>query len=164
MKKALSLRLFGSSLVLTSLLVAVLTLAVRNQSSAHNSTKSFIVSPSGQKLTTLFEGSGRDPRYSSKAILASRSALPKCGRKPGTSDIGEVVQRLFGSRIVYATCLITECSGTGWVNHTDYCNTGGGCSGAYYNATTDPSSNFGNFQDRTHCGTNAACGCDLYAC
>lgn len=80
MKKALSrLRPFGSFLILASLLTGALTV-IRHHASAHNSIKSVVVSSEGQKLTTLFEGLSPDPRYSVKDILATRRALPRCGK------------------------------------------------------------------------------------
>jgi hypothetical protein len=160
MKKAQSLRLLGSGLVLTSLLGAV-TLVMRNHASTHASIKSVFVSSSGQRLTKFFEESPRDPRYSSKAILATRRGLPKCGGKPEEPD---VLQSLFGSAVVYAACHAATCGGDGWVDRIDFCNTGGPCSGSYHNATTDPLSPLGIFQDTTFCGTRPQCGCSIPTC
>jgi hypothetical protein len=161
MKRVLSLRLFGSYLVLTSLLIAALALAVRNHSSTQASTKSIIVSSSGQRLATLFEGLPQDQRYSLKDILATRSALPKCGKKP---DKPSLLQTLFGTAVVYAGCPIIECGGNGWINFTDFCNTGGSCSGSYNSTTQDPQSNNGYTAFRTYCGSSPACGCETYSC
>jgi hypothetical protein len=170
MKRVLSWRLFPSFLALTFLLGATLTLVVRNHALLHFSTKSVTVSSSGQKLTTLFDGSERDPRYSSKAIRAIRRTLPACGKKAEKPGIMErlsnsaVVQHIFGSSVVYAGCLRTECGGTNWVTNNTTCNTGMGCSGTQHYVTTDPSSDLGEFQDPTHCGSFAACGCNHFTC
>ena len=158
MKKALGLRLLGWCLVLTSLLVGVLTLAIRNHAAAHDSIKSIIVSSSGQKLTTLFEGLPQLPGYSSKDILAARRALPKCGGEPG------ILQRLFGSSIVYAGCPFLLCGGSGWINFDDQCDTGGPCSGEYNSTTTDPYSQQGYESNGQYCGTSFACGCVTFPC
>ena len=99
MKKALRLGFLGSCLILISLLMTAVTSVVRNHASAHDSIKSVAVSSSGQRLTTLFEGSPRDPRYSLKDLLAKRRALPpKCGAKPNVVQGSEnlsVVQSLW---------------------------------------------------------------------
>lgn len=160
MQKALGLRLLGWCLVVTSLLTGAVTSVIRNQASVHDSIKSVIVSSSGQRLTTLFEGLPHDPRYSLKDILAARRALPKCGGKP---DI-PLLQRLFGTAVVYAGCPYVSCGGSGWLNFEDQCNTGGPCSGNYNNTTWDPTSDSGYFGPATHCGTSYACGCETYTC
>ena len=161
MKKAQRLRLLGSCLVLTLLLIGALTSTIRNRASAHNSINSVIVSSSGQRLATLFEGSPRDPRFSSKTILAARRALPKCGQK---AEKLEIVQRLFGSSVVYANCHPGYCGGDGWVDHYVNCDTGGGCSGIYDYATNDPESPLGTYPSVIHCGSLPECGCASPTC
>lgn len=161
MKKVQRLRLLGSFLVLTALLIGAVRSVTRNHASAHNSIKSSIVSSSGQRLTTLFEGSPRDPRYSSKNILAARRALPQCGRKAEKPDI---VQRLFGSSVVYASCHASYCGGDGWVDHWISCDTGGGCSGIYDYADNDGLSPYGTYQSIFHCGSLPTCGCESPTC
>ncbi len=177
MKKALSLPPFGSFLTLASLLLGALTV-IRHHASPHNSIKSVVVSASGQKLTTLFEGLSPDPRYSVKDILATRRALPRCGKKPGTLQSGEKpgavqsllsntrdsLQSFFGNSVVYANCLVTFCGGTGWVQIINSCDTGGRCSGVYEDVTNDGHSDTGFFQDSAHCGSIPQCGCFNLTC
>jgi hypothetical protein len=169
MKRAQGLRLFGSWLVLTLLLIGALS-AIRNHSSAHDSIKSVIVSSSGQRLTTVFEGSQRDPRYSSKAIHTIRRTLRACGKKQEQPSVLErlsssaLVQHIFGSSVVYAGCLLSECGGDTWVTMNTTCNTGGGCSGTQHEVTTEPGSDLGEFQNTTHCGLYPACGCNSFTC
>jgi hypothetical protein len=160
MKKVQSKQLLGLCFVLTLLLIGVVTSVIRSHASAQSSIKSVMFSSSGQRLKTLFEGEPRDPRYSLKDILATRRALPKCG---GKQDIS-LLQRLFGSSVVYAGCPFGGCGGTGWANFTDFCNTGGPCSGSYNSTTPDPDSSFGSEYDHTYCGSSPACGCVSYAC
>jgi hypothetical protein len=171
MNKVPSCRVVGSCLVLTSLLTVVLTLAVRSHgSSAYVSTKSLVVSSSGHKLTTLFDESDRDPRYSSKAIHAIRRTLRACGKKQEQPSVLErlssntVVQHIFGSSVVYAGCLRSQCGGDGWITMNTTCNTGAGCSGTQHFVTTEPGSDLGEFQDTSHCGLSGACGCNNFTC
>lgn len=161
MKKAWALGFLGFCLASTVLLEVSVKSTTRKHASANTLIRSVVVSSSGQRLTSLLQGSPRDPRYSAKAILASRQDLPKCDKKP---EQPTMLQSFFGSSVVHATCFITDCGGTGWVDHIDTCNTGGGCSGTYHNATTEPDSDLGNFQDRTHCGSLPECGCELLVC
>ena len=179
MKKALSLRPFGSFLILASLLIGALTV-IRHHAPAHNSIKSVVVSSSGQELTTLFEGLSPDPRYSVKDMLAIRRALPRCGKKPGRLQGGQkssfvpqsllintrdFLQRFFGNSEVYAAnCLITFCGGYGWRQTTNSCDTGGPCSGSYLDVTNDGQSPNGFFQDSSHCGDIPQCGCWNLTC
>jgi hypothetical protein len=179
MKKALRLRPFGSFLILASLLIGALTV-IRHYASAHNSINSVVVSSSGQRLSTLFDGLSPDPRYSVKDILAIRRALPQCGEKPGTVQGGEksssvpqsllintrdFLQRFFGNSEVYAAnCLITFCGGYGWVQIINSCDTGGPCSGTYWDVTNNGHSDNGFFQDSGHCGSKPQCGCENLTC
>jgi hypothetical protein len=177
MEKMFTLRFWGSFLVLALFVAGALTL-MRDHTSAHASTKSVIVSSSGLKLATLFEGLPRDPRYSVEDILATRRALPRCGKKQSTLQDDEKasvlqsilsrakgsLQSLFGNTVVYAQCFITQCGGTGWVSFTDSCNTGEDCSGDYNNVTTDANSDLGEHQVSTHCGGIPACGCESQTC
>jgi hypothetical protein len=160
MKKAQGLRLLGSCLVLV-LLTGALTSAIRNRASAKDSIKSVTVSSSGQRLTTFFEGLPHDARYSLKALLAARRALPRCGRKPEEPGI---VQSLFGSGVVYANCHFASCGGDGWVDHYISCDAGGGCSGIYDYADNDGLSPYGSYQSIFHCGSLPECGCESPTC
>jgi hypothetical protein len=157
-RKTKSLRLLGLCLVLTSLVVGAVITATRKHAQASDSIQTVAVSSSGERLTTLFEGLPRDPRYSLRDILASRRALPKCSGKPGILD------RLFGSAVVHAGCPYLDCAGSGWTDMDTNCDTGGGCSGTHYFITTDPTSDSGYFGDHTHCGSLPECGCNLFSC
>ena len=97
MKRAFRLLVLCSSLAPAFLMIGVGALVVRNHASTQDSVKSTIISSSGQKLTTFYEGLPRSPKFALKGILAARRALPRCGKKQENAGIN---QRLFGSAVV----------------------------------------------------------------
>lgn len=153
MRRTLSYATFGLGAALAFLLIGTVRLGMRNQAPTHDSIKLVVVSSSGQRLTTLFDGIPPDPRYSVKDILAKRRSLPRCGdTKPGTlrgayDKATSFFQNQFVGSTVYASCLITFCGGSGWVDYIDSCNTASGI-----------------FQDQTHCGSAPECGCEILTC
>jgi hypothetical protein len=145
--------------ILTALSTATI-LRLQSHAMRHGSVKSVVVSSSGQILTTLFEGSRTDPKFSVRNILAKNSALPRCGQKTETP----LLQSIFGPSVVYAICLLCECGGQGWMNFTDNCDTGGGCSGSYNNIRFVPDSPLGYMCLRSYCGSIPECGCEYTTC
>lgn len=164
MKRASGLLVLCSGLALAFLMIGVGALAIRNHAPTRNSVETTIVSSSGQRIATFFDGLPHSPKSSLKTLLAARSALPKCGKKQEKAGI---YQRLFSSPVVHAgggICLDTFCGGTGWVQFNDSCNTGGPCSGNYIRVTYDGQSSAGFAEFSEHCGTIAACGCFELTC
>jgi hypothetical protein len=90
---------YCSGLALAFLMLGIGALIIRNHVPTRDSVESTIVSSSGQKLTTFFDGLPDSPKFSLKAILAARRALPRCGKKQEKAGI---YQRLFSAAVVHA--------------------------------------------------------------
>jgi hypothetical protein len=167
MRRASGLQLLGLGL-LVFLLVGGVASVIRNHVSTQGSVKSTIVSSSGENLAVLFEGLPKNPKYSLKAIMKVRRTQQRCGQKQEVGTLQRIYQRLFGTPVVLAkpilNCFQTACGGTGWVQETSSCNTGGSCRGTYLTVTFDGSSDDGFFSGTGHCGLSGACGCEEFTC
>jgi hypothetical protein len=157
MKRPHVSRLFYGLGLLVALFVAIAVFAVRSHPTRETTVKTVVVSPSGQTLATLFEGSVTDSKFSAKDIIAKSEALPRCGKKKELS----LLQSTLGPRVVYAApppCPFCDCGGSGFENS---CNTGIDCSGSYNNVQNNPTSDSGYFCPHSHCGSIPECGCVL---
>jgi hypothetical protein len=110
MKRPQHSQLIVALCLIATLVVGTVALGTRSHATKRGlKTTVVVVSSSGERLTTLFDGSRVDPKYSIKNILAKRRALPKCGQKAAPS----VLNSLFGPSVVYANCFNCSCGGEG---------------------------------------------------
>jgi hypothetical protein len=163
MKRPRVLRLFFGLGLLVALFVAIAAFAVRSHPTKERTVTTVVVSPSGQTLATLFEGSLTDTKFSVKDIIAKGKALPRCGKKTEIS----LLQSTLTPSVVYAApppCPFCDCGGSGFQNFVDSCDTGLNCSGSYNNIQNNPSSDSGYFCPHSHCGSLPECGCVFLTC
>lgn len=147
-------------------LVAVVSLvAMAGAASFHHqqlkhSKRVVLVSQSGEKIPSLFDGLPHVPAYSLKQIdLMEKNRPERC--KAGGTAKQSALGRLFGTPVVYASnCFPGLCGGTQWTLVVDNCDTGGPCNGQHYIAQPDPSGDpcTGFAPNSGHCGTDCACG------
>lgn len=145
---------------LGSVLIALVIFALfRNHRPHSPAITTAMVSSSGPIVNDFFEGTKPDSRYSLRRIQAVRRAMPVCGAKRSS-----FLPHLFQIQTVYASCPPSDCTGDGWKDFTDECNTGGPCSGTYNNTEDDPLSTDGFFDPGSHCGSIPECGCVTITC
>jgi hypothetical protein len=164
--RKLGLQLFGTFIIVILVSTSIVKSVPQVHSPRSERAGVVIISTSGQKLATLFDGLPHNPRFSLDRIVASNRQRSKCGQGASKPDI---MGRLFGGVTVYAfSCPDNNgnCQGNGWVQYTNYCNTGGPCSGSYQDTRNDPYEGdcYGFSYDGTYCGTAPTCGCQNYQC
>lgn len=128
-----------------------------------HATSIVILSSSGERLPSLFEGLPRNPLYSLDRI---QPRTPPCAKANSLSRLP--IFRLLASTPVHAcgTCEITgDCTGRYWQDVTLYCNTGGGCSGSYsYTVPYGSEGDLGTTRTGGSCDGCSECGCAEFTC
>jgi hypothetical protein len=121
-----------------------------------------VVSPSGERLISLFEGRPHDPLLALERVQARPTPCSKAESHTKLPVLAGTTVHACG------TCQpIDGCLGKNWLEESTSCNTGGGCSGSYELAEPDPlrgSPNVGWTRDGTACGGCSECGCAEPTC
>lgn len=143
-------------------LVAIAGTATLRHPQVKHSERIMLVSQSGQKIQSLFDGLPHVPAYSLKQIdLANKKGRPSGSCKLGGPAKQSALGRLFGVPVVYAqSCFPGLCGGSHWSLMATSCNTGGPCNGRQFTAVFDPMADpcQGFAPDSSHCGDDCACG------
>ena len=168
-KNSRSLRLFGISFFLALSVGALFNLVLpRIGSTRRLPARIVVVSSSGQRIATLFEGLQPNPAYSLSRILAVNDQIRRCGSTNSRAEPG-MLGRVFGGSVVYAqaSCDPSDaCLGNHWVDRSANCNTGGSCSGSYNTTWHDPYQNDGRgfYYTGANCESIPQCGCVSETC